>query len=243
VNKDNLLFATIGLLVGFIAGYLLHEVMVARQPLRRVPGEVAAVTPGPAPGEDGAGGDPAPGAPAVPPPNGPNAPGDQGGARIDPGAGEAGGPAVGAAGAAAGGAPPMAAVQQLRDYVASHPKDADAVLKLANLNFDIQSWARARDLYTQYLSLHQADADVLTDLGNSYRGLQQFDAALAQYHRAEQLAPGHWKSLFSEVVVLGFDLKQLDAADKAMTRLQAIAPQQPEVVQLAAALQRRRGAA
>ncbi len=239
MNKDNLLFATIGLLVGFIAGYLLHEVMVARQPLRRIPGEVAAVTPGPAPGEDGAGGDPAAGAPAAPSPSGPNDPGGQGGARIDPGAG----PAAGIAGAAPGGAPPMAAVQQLRDYVASHPKDADAVLKLANLNFDIQNWARARDLYTQYLSLHQPDADVLTDLGNTYRGLQQFDGALAQYHRAEQLSPRHWKSLFSEVVVLGFDLKQLDAADKAMTRLQAIAPQQPEVAQLAAALQRRRGAA
>jgi hypothetical protein len=239
VNKDNLLFATIGLLVGFITGYLLHEVMVARQPLRRAPGEVAAVTPGPAPGDeggaatgDGAGGAPSAGDGA----GGAPAAGDARDQRIDPGAGGAPGAVAG------GGGPPMAAVQQLRDYVASHPKDADAVLKLANLNFDIQNWARARDLYTQYLALRQPDADVLTDLGNAYRGLQQFDSALAQYHRAEQLAPDHWKSLFSEVVVLGFDLKRYDAADQKMTRLQAIAPQQPEVVQLATALQRRRAA-
>jgi hypothetical protein len=239
VNKDNLLFATIGLLVGFIAGYLLHEVMVARQPLRRVPGEAAAVTAGPAPGEEGAAGDPAAGAPA---PQAAGAPLVSNSQRSDPAGGGAdtGG---GAPGAAAGGAPPMAAVQQLREYVASHPKDAEAVLKLANLNFDIQNWTRARDLYTQYLTLHSPDPDVLTDLGNSYRGLRQFDSALVQYRRAEQLAPKHWKSLFSEVVVLGFDLKQYDAAEKALGRLQLMAPQQPEVAQLADALRKQRGAA
>jgi tetratricopeptide (TPR) repeat protein len=42
LNKDNLLFVTIGILVGFIAGYLLHEVMAARQPARLVAGQVPA---------------------------------------------------------------------------------------------------------------------------------------------------------------------------------------------------------
>ena len=42
MNKDNLLFVTIGILVGFIAGYLLHEVMAARQPQRLLAGQVAA---------------------------------------------------------------------------------------------------------------------------------------------------------------------------------------------------------
>jgi Tetratricopeptide repeat len=255
VNKDNLLFAMIGLLFGFIAGYLLHEVLVARQPLRRPASEMAA--------DAGAG---AGGGMAEPPaaggspqadmaPNGGAGAADAGGGAgqgagapgfAAPEAPAAGGPAGAAAaggGAGAAGLPPgMAAVQQLRDYVASHPKDADAVLKLANLNFDIHNWARARDLYSQYLGLRPDNPDVMTDLGDCYRELKQYDSALAQFRRAEGLAPAHWRSLFNEVVVLAFDLKQFDAADKAFAHLQQVAPQQPEVTQLGTELQRRRAA-
>jgi hypothetical protein len=234
VNKDNAISVVMGLLVGFIVGYVLHDVMVAHQPLRRLPGEGAVVTSAAAPdAENGGGGAPPDDAAAAPSAGGSSA------------AGAAGGGAAGAGGgAAAGGSPPpaMAAVQQLRDYVATHPKDADAVLKLANLNFDINNFGRAKDLYTQYLGLRGPNADVLTDLGTCYRQLHQFDSALAQFRRAEELAPGHWKSRFAEVVVLAFDLNQNAAADQAFGRLQALAPGQPEVAQLGAALQRRRTA-
>jgi len=46
LNKDNLLFTIIGLLVGFFAGYLMQEAMAARQPARLPQGEAAAVAPG-----------------------------------------------------------------------------------------------------------------------------------------------------------------------------------------------------
>ncbi len=238
MNKDNLLFATIGLLFGFILGYVLHEVMVARQPLRRLPGEGAVTSSAAAP-DDG----------TAPPSGAAPADGTDPAAGASAGGSPAGGGAAGAGGPGAtgapGGAPPpgMAEVQKLRDYVATHPKDADAVLKLANLNFDINNWGRARDLYNQYLGLHDPNPDVLTDLGTCYRQLRDFDHALEQFRRAQQLAPGHWKSLFAEVVVLGFDLNQRDAADQAFARLQAVAPGQPEVAQLGAELQRRRAAA
>lgn len=237
MNKDNAISVVMGLLVGFIVGYVLHDVMVAHQPLRRLPGEGAVVTSAAAPDAENGGGAPPDDAAAAASAGGSSAAGVEGGA--------AGGGAAGAGGsAAAGGSPPpaMAAVQQLRDYVATHPKDADAVLKLANLNFDINNFGRAKDLYTQYLGLRGPNADVLTDLGTCYRQLHQFDSALAQFRRAEELAPGHWKSRFAEVVVLAFDLHQNAAADQAFGRLQALAPGQPEVAQLGAALQRRRAA-
>ncbi|HBL29932.1 MAG TPA: hypothetical protein DD490_24095 [Acidobacteria bacterium] len=50
MNKDNLIAAVFGILLGFIAGYLLHEVMASRQPPRfaaAAPG--VAGTPGAAP--------------------------------------------------------------------------------------------------------------------------------------------------------------------------------------------------
>jgi hypothetical protein len=238
VNKDNAISVVMGLLVGFIVGYVLHDVMVAHQPLRRLPGEGAVVTSAGAPGSSAAdpGGGPAPDDAAA------SAAAGGGSPAGDDGSAAAGSPGAAGGGAPGGSSPPaMAAVQQLRDYVASHPKDADAVLKLANLNFDISNWSRARDLYTQYLGLREPpNPDVLTDLGTCYRQLRQFDHALEQFHRAEQVAPGHWKSRFAEVVVLAFDLNQGAAADQAFGRLQALAPGQPEVAQLGAALQRRR---
>jgi hypothetical protein len=245
VNKDNLLFAIIGLLFGFTMGYVLHEIMVARQPLRRAAGEGAVTSSAAAPDDAGAAaagaGGPT-GADAGAATEG--ASGGAGGAATDGAGGSGGSGGPGGAGGPGSGPPPgMAAVQQLRDYVATHPKDADAVLKLANLNFDINNWARARDLYSQYLGLRDPNPDVLTDLGTCYRQLRQFDRALEQFRRAEQLDRGHWKSLFAEVVVLAFDLNQRDAADQAFARLQAVAPGQPEVAQLGAEMQRRRAAA
>jgi hypothetical protein len=242
VNKDNLLFAIIGLLFGFTMGYVLHEIMVARQPLRRLAGEGAVTSSSAAPEDAGAPSAEA-GSPAGADPGAATAGGGAAATAADAGAGPGGPGAPG--GSAAGGNPPpgMAAVQELRDYVASHPKDADAVLKLANLNFDINNWPRARELYTQYLGLRDPNPDVLTDLGTCYRQLRQFDRALEQFRRAQQVAPGHWKSLFAEVVVLAFDLNQRDAADQAFAKLQAAAPNQPEVAQLRAELQRRRAAA
>ncbi|HVT57378.1 MAG TPA: hypothetical protein VHR45_03175 [Thermoanaerobaculia bacterium] len=223
MNRDHLLFATIGLLFGFISGYLLHEVMVARQPLRRTAGDAAAVAqvgPAAAPAEEG--GSAAPGLP-----DGPASPTEA---------------TENTAGRPVGPGPAMAEIQQLRDYVAAHPKDADAVLKLANLNFDIHNWDRCRELYTQYLSLRPGDPDILTDLGITYRELHQFQSALDQFRRAEQVAPNHWHSVFNQVVVLGFDLKQYDAAERALARLRQLQPGRPEVGQLATALKSRRAA-
>lgn len=39
MNRDHGLFLVIGILIGFISGYLLHEVMAARQPPRLIHGE------------------------------------------------------------------------------------------------------------------------------------------------------------------------------------------------------------
>jgi hypothetical protein len=73
LTKDNFLFAVIGLLLGFITGYLMHEVMAARQPARRMAVETA-------PAAAGMGAPPPAGAPSSAPP--------------PPGGGGAGGPAM-----------------------------------------------------------------------------------------------------------------------------------------------------
>ena len=222
MNKDNLLFAIIGILLGFASGYVLHEVVSSRQPPRLTPelraqiamaGESAT---GPAVGE----------APAEP---------QEGGAAT----------AAGAAGAAGnpGAGPAMAQIQELRDYVNKNPNDADAVRKLADLNFDIRNWSRAQELYGHYLTLRPNDPDVLTDLGIAFRESKQFDEALERFRLAKKVAPEHWQSLYNEVVVLAFDLKRHDEAQKVLEDLQRMQPNNPEVAKLATAVTSQRRAA
>lgn len=204
MTKDNLLFATIGILLGFISGYLMHEAMAARQPPRLWAGQAAAS-----------------GAPGTAPPAG------------NPGGNPAG--ADGAPGQAA-----MQEIQQLRQQVEEHPDDAEAVLRLANANFDIQNWSRAKELYIQYLKLQPAHPDVLTDLGIVYRSLREPDRALELFDQAQKLAPQHWQSLFNKVLVLAFDQQKQAEADQALGELQKLQPGNPDVERLAAEVAKRR---
>ncbi|HWM91915.1 MAG TPA: tetratricopeptide repeat protein [Thermoanaerobaculia bacterium] len=213
MTKDNLLFAAFGLLLGFIAAWLMFEKVSMSQPPRAVPGQTAVVPGGPA----GMGG-----GTAAPP------------GAVMPGA-EGNPPNMGGA--------PMARVQELQQRLEQNPQDADAALELANLNFDIERWERARDLYLQYLSLRPANPDILNDLGVSYREMGQFNEAIQTFRQAEEMVPGHWQSLFNQVVVLAFDLNQFDEAQRILEELRKVQPNNPDVERLSQAIAQQRNAA
>jgi Flp pilus assembly protein TadD len=204
VNRDHLMFTAIGLLAGFIAGYVMHEVMAARQPPLRTVSLGAAARPE-------ATGQPFPG--AAPPP------------------------------AAASGAPAMEEVNRLNAALQQNPNDADALLRLANLYFDISSWQRAKELYERLLALRPESPDVWTDLGVCERELGQYERALEHFRKAQQMAPEHWQAVYNEVVVLAFDLQQLDAAAERAAKLGTMQPGNPDVGRLVAEIERRRSAA
>ena len=137
----------------------------------------------------------------------------------------------------------MEAIQRLRERVDADPKDADAVLELANANFQIGRWDRARDLYNQYLGLRPANPDVLSDLGVTHRELGQFDRALDLFRQAQKMDSAHWQSIYNEVVVLAFDLKQYATAEEALSRLRKMQPSNPDVERLAGEVDRQKRAA
>jgi len=212
LTKDNLLFATLGILLGFISGYLLHEVMATRQAPRLVPGQQQAAA----------------GMPGVPDGAGDTAPGGAGTPSMPPGAG--------------GAAGPMAEIMRLRQQVEANPNDADAILALANLNFQISSWERARELYERYLKLRPTEPDVISDLGVTLHNLGHDDQAIEQFHKAQAVAPDHWRSVFNEVVVLA-SAKRFDDADRALQKLKKMQPDNPDVARLAGEVEGRRKAA
>ncbi len=198
MNRDSALFLLIGLLGGFLAGYIAQEEMAEVQPQRLTP-SVALSTGG--------------GAQVPSPPGSPAASGS-----------------------------PMAQIEELRRRVEQNPNDADAVLALANLNFDIQNWARARELYERALALRPVDPDILTDLGISLRALGSFDDALVRFRQAQALAPRHWQSRYNEIVVLALDRQDLAAAEARLAELTPLAPGNADVLRLAEEIARRKTA-
>lgn len=198
MNRDNVLFTVIGILAGFISGYLLHESMSERQPARRIAVEGATA--------------------AVPAPGGGAAPG---------------------AATNSAAANSMQEVQRLRRYVEENPQDADAVQMLANLNYDIQNWSRAAELYGRFLELRPDDPDTMTDLGASLRNLGQIDQALEQFRKVREIAPDHWQARYNEILVLAFDRNDPAAARGALAELRSLQPQNPDVDRLEAEIEKR----
>lgn len=200
MNKDNLLFAVVGILLGFVSGYLLFEAMAARQPPRL---------------------------------------GTAGGGAANPMAQQPTGPQD----APAAGGAAMPQIQELQARLQQNPNDTDAIRTLANLNFDIQNWQRAQELYSRYLEIRPNDPDVMVDLGVTHRELGRFTDALDLFQQVQQQNPNHWQSYYNEVVVLAFDLKRFDEADRALARLRELQPSNADVERLAAAVQQQRNAA
>jgi tetratricopeptide (TPR) repeat protein len=203
LNKDNLLFAVVGILLGFVSAYLFFEAMASRQPARLGAGGPAATAAGPM------------GQQAVPQGNPP----------------------------AGGGGAAMPQIQELQARLEQNPNDTEAIRTLGNLNFDIQNWQRAQELYARYLEIEPDNPDVMVDLGVTHRELGQFDQALGLFRQVQQRNPNHWQSYYNEVIVLNFDLKRFDEADKALARLRELQPGNPDVERLATAVQQGRNAA
>jgi tetratricopeptide (TPR) repeat protein len=204
VNRDNVLYVLFGLLIGFLSGYILHEVMSTRQPPLMPFGQAAQA--------------------GMPAPEAPTASGTAQGSAANPSGQDT---------------ETMQQILQLRDYVAQHPDDADAVLTLGNMNFEIQRWNSAAKHYEQYLQSKPNNPDVITDLGVCNRELGNYDKALTLFHRAQKLSPDHWQSRYNEVVVLAFDLGRPGDALPVLKDLERLQPDNQQVQQLAAEVLRR----
>ena len=181
------------------------------------PVTAAPLPPGPAPAAPGA--MPPPG---MPPPSMP-----------PPGAPPAAVPQVGQA-APAGVEQRIAMTQQL---VAQDPKNVKAWIALGNDYFDTHQPQKSIDAYANALALEPNNPDVLTDQGVMYRELGQSEKALANFLKANQIAPRHFQSLFNAGVVYAYDLKDSKKAVETWNRIIAADPSGPFATQSRAAIQ------
>jgi cytochrome c-type biogenesis protein CcmH/NrfG len=143
-------------------------------------------------------------------------------------------PAVSAPGGVPGGFAPMpdqpgavdrvAEIKMLQELVARDPKNVQAWIKLGNDLFDTNQAQKSVEAYGRALELQPNNADVLTDQGVMFRALGQFDQAVANFEKAQKVAPTHLQSLINLAVVYDADLKKPDKAVAALEKVLQLDP-------------------
>ncbi|HSS76500.1 MAG TPA: DUF2059 domain-containing protein [Thermoanaerobaculia bacterium] len=105
-------------------------------------------------------------------------------------------------------------------------------LDRANRFFDSKSWNQAAEAYAEYLKSAPGNLDAMTDLGICYRELTNYEGALRQFDSVLALDSHHWKAMYNKVIVLAFDLKRKDEAEKLLAKLQGLQPDNADVKNL-----------
>jgi tetratricopeptide (TPR) repeat protein len=143
-------------------------------------------------------------------------------------------PAMAAAGAPGGFVPPMPPQQAAEDkigriamaqqVVAKDPKNVGAWIALGNDLFDTNQYQKAIEAYAKALELQPNNPDVLTDQGVMFRAVGQFEQAIANFEKAQKVAPDHYQSLINMAVVYDSDLKKPEKAIAALEKVVQLDP-------------------
>jgi tetratricopeptide (TPR) repeat protein len=94
---------------------------------------------------------------------------------------------------------PSPAAQNQTAPNSSSLSSADAAVVRGNMAYDHQQWAEAIREYQDAIAKGLDNADVRTDLGNSFRFSGQPEKALEQYTIAQRQNPQHENSLFNQI--------------------------------------------
>ncbi len=218
MNKDQLRFLLSGILFGFLVGYVIayavHEPKVVQQ-AAPVP---AAGNMGMGQGAVAAGGAPGGDAPAGAPPGGP-----------------------------AGGEQMMGQVFQeisaLKAALEKNPKDAQALLRLANMYHDARKYEEAVLYYKRALEVAPRDVDARTDMGICLYEMGMPDDALAQFRTTLSYDADHWQTWLNLGIVALSAKNDVKTATEAFARVEKLNPGFKDLPMLKDALKKAASAA
>jgi tetratricopeptide (TPR) repeat protein len=127
-------------------------------------------------------------------------------------------------------APPLdeARVQSLMTILKNDPKNAGAMVQLANTYFDAERYPDAIKWYEEGLALDPKNPDASTDLGISYYYTGQTDRALKQFEHSLSIDPRHTKTMLNQGIVLAFGKQDLAGAEAKWKQVIELAPDSPE---------------
>jgi cytochrome c-type biogenesis protein CcmH/NrfG len=123
------------------------------------------------------------------------------------------------------GTGPMAEINRYRERLKTNPADMEALIFLANSNFDINRFEKAKDLYIQALSIDPKNPSVRTDLATCFRKLGQSDQAVVELKTVLALKPDHPPALYNLGMILLNDKGDKKGALQAWQRLVKVHPE------------------
>ena len=126
----------------------------------------------------------------------------------------------------------MAKVNAFKKRLEQDPKDREALLFLANANFDISRFAQARDYYKQYLELDPDHSGARTDLATAYYNMQDADSAIRELKTVLKRTQDHPAALYNLGVILAKDRRDPAGAIQAWEALLAANPGDPRAAQI-----------
>jgi cytochrome c-type biogenesis protein CcmH/NrfG len=106
-------------------------------------------------------------------------------------------------------------ISGIERMLAINPRNAEALVQLANDYFDLRKYDKAVETYKKALEMEPRNADVLTDMGICYRRLGHPNEAIEAFRKAVAVDPGHAMALFNMGIILKDDLKDKAGALKA----------------------------
>src|SRR5262245_24500497 len=134
-------------------------------------------------------------------------------------------------GSASTARPPLdtARLSALEDTIKKDPKNFDALVELANMQFDQQSYDDAASFYKKALEVRPTDVSVRTDLGTALFYSRRIDEAIAELRKSLELNPTHPQTLFNLGVALLDGKRDSKGAIEAWEKLVATNPDFPQI--------------
>ena len=130
-------------------------------------------------------------------------------------------------GSSAGAQPFMKKLEGYNQRLEKNPDDLEALVFLANANFDIERFEKAEVFYLRALKIDPNNLHVRTDLASVYRILCDPGKAVETLRVVLSLNPNHEVALYNIGIILLNDKEDLKGAADAWERLVKINPNDP----------------
>jgi tetratricopeptide (TPR) repeat protein len=235
MNRENILFAVVGLLLGYVIAFHFVVYVNQSQPVPH----------GAAEGQTAAAGDLPSDHPALPTNEVKDRQRLQSAAEVSAQAARQDPKSFDAQLKAGGASLDAGKAEEAIDFLTKanqlKPGDYDTLVKLGNANFEAKRLDVAERWYREALAKKPDDVDVRSDLGLTYflREPPQSDKAVAEFRRVLEYDPEHLPTLHNLTLVLARS-GDIEGAEATLARLEKVDPQGSSIPQLREVLDKAR---
>lgn len=130
-------------------------------------------------------------------------------------------------------------IAEKQEVLKKDPNNRDAIVDIANMNFDLKNYEEASKWYSKALDKDPKNINLITDLGSCYLWLKQPDKAIEYYNRSLQMDPNHFQTLMN-LGIARMSMGNRTGAAEAWEKIVSLYPDNPETPMLRDAVKKLR---